>query len=86
MSSTALPVIQPAPEPPLPWSEMIEIEPRLGAIIDDAELLGGGGWDDFQWYALQLSRFVGWDAGDARLSDPLCYTEATRRLTEALGL
>ena len=81
-----LPVIQPAPAPPLPWSAMIEIEPRLAEIIADAAQLGGGDWEDYRWYADVLSRFVGWDAADERLRDPLFYSESTRRLVEALRL
>lgn len=77
---------QTAPEPPLPWSEMTAIEPRLGEIIDDAAQLEGGDWDDYGWYSSVLARFVGWDAADERLRDPLCYTESTRRLVEALQL
>lgn len=66
----------PGPQPePRTIGEIAEIEPRIAAIVRDAERLRKGrrNWRNYEALKCRASRLVGWFAADARLRSCEAY-------------
>jgi len=74
---------------PITLAAIVEREPRVGELLEDARQLEDADWEDYSWYKSILSRFMGWGApadADPLLGSSEAYMVAIDALVEALGL
>lgn len=75
------------PRPPCETlAEMIEAEPQIGILIEQARSIRRADFHDYERFKQQLNRIVGWDAKNPRLATEDCYDLAIDALTDALNL
>lgn len=71
------------------FSEVCEIEPRVGAVIEAAKIEPDPWWPEYSEYKARLSNLVGWGApptADERLRTSAAYMTCINTLVEALNL
>lgn len=67
-------------------AEVIEIEPQVGILLDQAKRVRNANWRDYEAYKRQFKKLVGWKASDPRLATERAYDLMIDALTKALRI
>ena len=70
----------------LTWREILTIDPRLRAVIAEANRLESADWRDYERLKNQLYRLVGFRATRPELRTTEAYELAIRNLIDATGI
>ncbi|HWB14485.1 MAG TPA: hypothetical protein VG826_34990 [Pirellulales bacterium] len=68
------------------WERLVQVEPRLGRLLDEAKLRRRGGWPAYEVIKKKLRLLVGVGAARSELASSTAWETAIRVITRAMGL